>query len=1486
MGEHKKGMGGGSGACTASAHSDHQFKIQEFEFEAIGVIFEGLQDEHIFVRNMVLEPVIDFMSEVLHKSTGGTASSTAQKIIDFQQLLCLHPEQLPLVHEWLTEKVDSLCAQLKSDASKEDGFDHEGALEVDSLGDIDLWSLSADGLTLLVNPKWLQHLQKRLLGPEGTPSRSKEGGDPQGTGLVLEWVYGYIMSTAEKARDSAKRCHSYKGVGGGHAWNELLGALKEQLRLVDVMSRLEAMECTFQEAERSVACSCLAETPCYLRKLFCSDTPLRESLLTLKAALTTTPSDKTHLICIGPDVLAMPDAHIRLPSSSIISPASLDVEEEKSRGCLPSAELVLGALRREETIVDVRIHLIHCAELLREHQKSGLEARLALCKARHERAKGYRVMEQQRGCTGLGQGQEAAASMLKGRNWIGQQADADLLHILEARLSEASGKMQVLMESMKKSQVDIQVLENQKVVVRALRSEIELSGWQSQSQGMHDVPASMQSQGMHNASASMQSQGMHDASASIQSQGMHDASASMQSQGMHDASASMQPCQGIHDAHVSMQSQGMHDASASMQPCQGMHDAHVSMQSQGSTALDLTVAVNEVCFTSWEEGAALLQQMHTTHASLQTLILEGATVGLHLVLPILQRRLDLELAKQQEACAHKISQALIEEEENIKQLIVATDPETTRKKGGRKAGAGQTKQQQQQQVNRGGHTSASSTRATARTTVHSGDELSALAQIGISTIEVEAVEPLNIGEEEDIAAVAAEFISAARHDNVDDNLDRGSTLGSATAPSSLCHPSQITCKSVVEHDRSVDEAASCDDDDDDDDDDDAYQACSRSVFHVLRDTSTPSPISQAAALKPVMPISTPYPAASSAGLKPESQMSQPDERTQQIAAIRRVVGSETSTRGSGSRASKSCCHTSGSVSTSIESITCSAGSAVGLDHFLLPRQDSKVGDLQSKQKVGDVQSRQKNLPRSKVTTFNSSRHSAAQGNLRDAVSVLHGPGSATIKQKAMKDDSEARRSMPGSKQTLNHPANTLSVNPTSLQDEPAIRRAGCSGGDMRAAGPLTPPPPSASRPYEQSNTSCTPHPPPPTSSSTKKCVLQTTELHHGSLTPQSPHFVLSAVNDQSVHHSYISSTQLPPLPSLQPPPPPVATAAAAADHKPLVLDHLAADEPTSNTMSSKSSHCWRTMQEAELNDNSEDSWKCQYLGVVDHYRADSSKPRAQECSSSIVASLEHVWALSSALGNIRGTTTTAAASADVGTCCIRHEHRRHQEGLRELGVCKVLSPNATSVVGNEAVLMSHPHSAYYTVHTNDDGPHLRDGHSPLSTERRTSSEVSTTWIPRSTPGGEVTHSQPVYGGEVTHSQPVYGGEVTHSQLVYGEEVTHSQPVYGGVSKDACDVIHYSSSFKDLSLMEGHLRPVGVGLGRDEVYVTGEQLLVSPVMVASPHHLIMSGSEHTAARLTEQGAAAVPSSLSSGFYSYHSHPPLLRALMEELGDDEG
>lgn len=77
--------------------------------------------------------------------------------------------------------------------------------EEEAIGDVDLFTLTESGDALTVNAKWLQHLEERLLGEDGHPRKAVGDEDPHRMGLVLEWVFGTIVSTAEKARDCAKR---------------------------------------------------------------------------------------------------------------------------------------------------------------------------------------------------------------------------------------------------------------------------------------------------------------------------------------------------------------------------------------------------------------------------------------------------------------------------------------------------------------------------------------------------------------------------------------------------------------------------------------------------------------------------------------------------------------------------------------------------------------------------------------------------------------------------------------------------------------------------------------------------------------------------------------------------------------------------------------------------------------------------------------------------------------------------------------------------------------------------------------------------------------------------------------------------------------------------------------------------------------------------------------------------------------------------------
>lgn len=66
-----------------------------------------------------------------------------------------------------------------------------------------------------------------MLGEEGHPRKARGGEDPHRNGLVLEWVYGSIVSTAEKARDGAKRMLGGWIPHAADAHHTLLRALEE-----------------------------------------------------------------------------------------------------------------------------------------------------------------------------------------------------------------------------------------------------------------------------------------------------------------------------------------------------------------------------------------------------------------------------------------------------------------------------------------------------------------------------------------------------------------------------------------------------------------------------------------------------------------------------------------------------------------------------------------------------------------------------------------------------------------------------------------------------------------------------------------------------------------------------------------------------------------------------------------------------------------------------------------------------------------------------------------------------------------------------------------------------------------------------------------------------------------------------------------------------------------------------------------------------------
>ncbi|KAL0025091.1 hypothetical protein WJX79_008079 [Trebouxia sp. C0005] len=195
-------------------------QIRDSNIELITIILEALEKEHEYLYNAVLYPVTHFVCEMLPEQM---RESTRTELF-FDDLEKLPSMEVSRICEWLTEKVDGFSSKTRAEPKEAEEEEEE-----EGIGDVDLFTLTEDRNKLVVNVKWLQHLQERLLGDDGHPRKVHEGEDPNRMGLVLEWVYGTIVSTAEKARDGAKRALGMQPPTVHQAHDQLLTALQDML---------------------------------------------------------------------------------------------------------------------------------------------------------------------------------------------------------------------------------------------------------------------------------------------------------------------------------------------------------------------------------------------------------------------------------------------------------------------------------------------------------------------------------------------------------------------------------------------------------------------------------------------------------------------------------------------------------------------------------------------------------------------------------------------------------------------------------------------------------------------------------------------------------------------------------------------------------------------------------------------------------------------------------------------------------------------------------------------------------------------------------------------------------------------------------------------------------------------------------------------------------------------------------------------------------
>mmetsp|Transcript_9701 Transcript_9701/g.26290 ORF Transcript_9701/g.26290 Transcript_9701/m.26290 type:complete len:665 (+) Transcript_9701:145-2139(+) len=216
--------------------ADMNTVLRDSNVEMVNLILEALEKEHEVLYSTLITPIATYIMEVLPEEQRDT---TRVNELSFEDLDKLVPEDVASILEWLTEKVDALSTRLKAEPKESEELEEEE----ENMGDVDLWALANDGNALTVNARWLQHLQDRLLGEDGHPRKAKQAEDPHHCGLVLEWVYGSIVSTAEKARDGARRALGNIVTPPEEGHLALLRALEEQ----------QAWESKLQQAKNLLA---------------------------------------------------------------------------------------------------------------------------------------------------------------------------------------------------------------------------------------------------------------------------------------------------------------------------------------------------------------------------------------------------------------------------------------------------------------------------------------------------------------------------------------------------------------------------------------------------------------------------------------------------------------------------------------------------------------------------------------------------------------------------------------------------------------------------------------------------------------------------------------------------------------------------------------------------------------------------------------------------------------------------------------------------------------------------------------------------------------------------------------------------------------------------------------------------------------------------------------------------------------------------------
>ncbi|KAG1660965.1 hypothetical protein FOA52_005590 [Chlamydomonas sp. UWO 241] len=437
----KDGKGGTDGGGRYRRRRDVTDTVQTAvaaNVELISAMLQAMESEQECIYQAVLQPIAGYVMEVLPEG----ARETTKSELAFEDLEKLQLDDAANIVEWLTEKIDALSTKLKADPKDEQDDDDE------NMGDVDLWSIvggeeggDGSGRAVCVNDKWLTHLTARLLGEDGHPRKARDGEDRTGAGLVLEWVYGLIVSTAEKARDGAKRCLGSYMPCAADAHAMLLRAL-EDCFIWDTRTR-QAKEMMADMLKAQIEASALAKLHDTRAVVAPAPPPPTASDAAVAAAVAAAAEGIAAAAAIVEDLPALPN------------------------------HVVVSMLRREVLLTKAKLHHLVFLHLQQDATVRTLKAQLRQGEPEFERLK-RELDEVKHAHRGLDGTYRSAAEMERHRAQLADAAIEEQLEVqtafreLGARLQATYDKKQRAEYEMAKRETEIKQLQGWKGTVENL----------------------------------------------------------------------------------------------------------------------------------------------------------------------------------------------------------------------------------------------------------------------------------------------------------------------------------------------------------------------------------------------------------------------------------------------------------------------------------------------------------------------------------------------------------------------------------------------------------------------------------------------------------------------------------------------------------------------------------------------------------------------------------------------------------------------------------------------------------------------------------------------------------------------------------------------------------------------------------------------------------------------------------------------------------